>query len=414
MNLPAPVVLEHSSFFDAFFASSIAVSLLTLFLLFLLKGKHTFLRFGITSLRLLAILIIVRGFLPVELLAPTFPITQTIFSRKILPALRDLLLHPLWTAGASVLTPMILLVALWLSVSFYCLFRKIRGYLQFQNSLLSLPEISDPETLEILQTVLDSLFPNKNIKTRLVQSHGFISPAIWGLCRPTIILPCILADNSKELSYGIPPGYTGEELSCIFSHELLHYKHRDFHLKFLLDLLLSFHWWNPLLTHCLSPAVTQAQELSVDEYLTRTMSRAEKTQYLEALSKTLHFQKSRISAGTEQTYAFADQHHKKAVLQRLRCIIDAPAKRPSGWSTALCIVLFLLSFSFIFDTYYDHSVDEYGYPVFKDIKGQTFYVRNGEMFDLYLENQYFGTFPKILESFKDAPVYDNISEAHIP
>ncbi len=266
MNLPAPVVLEHSSFFDAFFASSIAVSLLTLFLLFLLKGKHTFLRFGITSLRLLAILIIVRGFLPVELLAPTFPITQTIFSRKILPALRDLLLHPLWTAGAFVLTPMILLVALWLSVSFYCLFRKIRGYLQFQNSLLSLPEISDPETLEILQTVLDSLFPNKNIKTRLVQSHGFISPAIWGLCRPTIILPCILADNSKELSYGIPPGYTGEELSCIFSHELLHYKHRDFHLKFLLDLLLSFHWWNPLLTHCLAPAVTQAQELSVDEY----------------------------------------------------------------------------------------------------------------------------------------------------
>ena len=116
---------------------------------------------------------------------------------------------------------------------------------------------------------------------RLVRAAHFCSPAIWGIRNPVIILPNLL--------------YTLEELRYIFFHELLHYKHRDFLLKLSLDALLSIHWWNPFLTRCLMPAVTQTQELLVDEHLTRTLCHAEKAKYLEVLSKTLCFQKNMIS-----------------------------------------------------------------------------------------------------------------------
>ena len=77
------------------------------------------------------------------------------------------------------------------------------------------------------------------------------------------------------------------------------------------------------------------------------------------------------------------------------------------------MVLFLLSYSFIFDTYYEHITDEDGERVFQNIEGQTFYIKNGELFDLYMQNEYVGSFPQIVEDFKNVPVYNNIAEVHI-
>ncbi len=167
------------------------------------------------------------------------------------------------------------------------------------------------------------------------------------------------------------------------------------------------------MTRCLMPAVTQTQELLVDEHLTRTLCHAEKAKYLEVLSKTLCFQKNMISQNPEQLYTLADQNCKRAVLQRLHYIIDPPTKRFFIRSAALCMVLFLLSYSFIFDTYYEHITDEDGERVFQNIEGQTFYIKNGELFDLYMQNEYVGSFPQIVEDFKNVPVYNNIAEVHI-
>lgn len=54
--------------------------------------------------------------------------------------------------------------------------------------------------------------------------------------------------------------------------------------------------------------------------------------------------------------------------------------------------------------------DENGNRVYEDIEGQTYYIKNGTDYDLYLENEYVGTYPKIIESFKDVPIYDSIEE----
>lgn len=394
-----PSLLGPSSLFDAFFAASIAISLLTLVLLFLLRGQRTILHFGVTPFRLFVLLLIARGFLPIEFYTPSFPLTFTIYSKKLLPALRDLLLAPIWRSDFFTITPALILVFLWAGGFLLSLLRKLRGYSSCAKVIYTLPEVSDADALSLLQEVWESLFPQKKTSIRLVQAAHFCSPAIWGIRNPVIILP------------GLP--YTLEELRYIFFHELLHYKHRDFLLKLSLDAMLSIYWWNPLLTRCLMPAVTQTQELLVDERLTRTLCHAEKAQYLEVLSKTLHFQKNMISQNLEQPYTLADQHYKKAVLQRLHYIIDAPTKRFSVWSAALCMALFLLSFSFIFDTYYEHDTDEDGARVFQNIEGQTFYIKNGELFDLYMQNEYVGSFPQIVEDFKNVPVYNNITEVHI-
>ena len=394
-----PSLLGPSSLFAAFFAASIAISLLTLVLLFLLRGGRTILHFGAKPLRLFVLLLIARGFLPIEFYTPSFPFTFTIYSKKLLPALRDLLLAPIWHSDFFTITPALLLVFLWTGGLSGSLLSKLQGYFSCAKVIYTLPEVLDADALSLLQEVWKSLFPHKKASIRLVRAAHFCSPAIWGIRNPVIILPNLL--------------YTLEELRYIFFHELLHYKHRDFLLKLSLDALLSIHWWNPFLTRCLMPAVTQTQELLVDEHLTRTLCHAEKAKYLEVLSKTLCFQKNMISQNPEQLYTLADRNCKRAVLQRLHYIIDPPAKRFFIRSAALCMVLFLLSYSFIFDTYYEHITDEDGERVFQNIEGQTFYIKNGELFDLYMQNEYVGSFPQIVEDFKNVPVYNNIAEVHI-
>ena len=72
--------------------------------------------------------------------------------------------------------------------------------------------------------------------------------------------------------------------------------------------------------------------------------------------------------------------------------------------------MFFSSYLIVFEPAYRVTQDENGERVYEDIEGQTYYVRNGAEYDLYLENEYVGTYPFIHESFIDVPIYDNLEE----
>ena len=101
-------------------------------------------------------------------------------------------------------------------------------------------------------------------KPALYVSRRLSSPLMYGVFFPKIVLP--------EREYG------EELLVNILRHELTHYRRFDTLYKWLAAAVLSAHWFNPL-AWLIRREINRACELSCDEMLLRSMTRAEKQSY---------------------------------------------------------------------------------------------------------------------------------------
>lgn len=169
----------------------------------------------------------------------------------------------------------------------------------------------------------------------------------------------------------------------------MHYKHKDFWIKFLLDIMVAFYWWIPLISKFLFGVVNQIQELLVDYHLTKVMDRNEKIEYMTVLTKTLRFQKNTEwnLQNKEKIYALVDGHSSENIMQRLRYIMKNSVKKLSVFGIIICTCLFITSFLVVFEPYYHVDIDEEGNKVYENIEGQTYYIQNGKKYDLYMENE---------------------------
>lgn len=71
---------------------------------------------------------------------------------------------------------------------------------------------------------------------RVLMSPAVESPAVTGLIRPLLLLPA-----------NFPRGFNDAEARLILLHELTHVKRRDLPVNWLICVLQSMHWFNPLL-----------------------------------------------------------------------------------------------------------------------------------------------------------------------
>ena len=69
---------------------------------------------------------------------------------------------------------------------------------------------------------------------RIVECEGIAAPAIWGIVRPTIILP-----------RGITSALTADQLRWVLLHELAHIRHRDLIVLLFQRLAAILHFFNP-------------------------------------------------------------------------------------------------------------------------------------------------------------------------
>ncbi len=90
------------------------------------------------------------------------------------------------------------------------------------------------------------------MKTRVELSHHplITSPIMIGFFHPRIVLPIHKPDD-KELSY-------------IFLHELVHCRQKDMFYKWLIQIVVCLHWFNPFV-YLLEKEVNKSCELSCDE-----------------------------------------------------------------------------------------------------------------------------------------------------
>ncbi len=156
---------------------------------------------------------------------------------------------------------------IWSALALVLFVRKVtvyQGFIQYIKA--GNKEVSDIKILNLLSDCEEKL----NIKTRVELSCNPLidSPMLIGFFRPRIILP-IGELEDKELFY-------------IFVHEMIHYKQRDMFYKWLIQIVMCAHWFNPFI-YLLEKEVNKSCELSCDEKVISVLDDTARREYGDTL-----------------------------------------------------------------------------------------------------------------------------------
>lgn len=140
----------------------------------------------------------------------------------------------------------------------------------------------------------------------IFQSKYVTSPLVMGLWQPVIVLP-------EEIDK--------DSICNALAHELVHIKRRDLWWKWLLQLAVAVHWFNPLVYFCRKKWQKYC-ELSCDERVIALMNAKEKQSYGETLLRL-------ATKGTRADLHLALGSNKQTIKERLVAIMDyqRPTKR---------------------------------------------------------------------------------------
>ncbi len=156
---------------------------------------------------------------------------------------------------------------IWFTLALILFVRKVTIYRSFiKYGRAGNNEISDINILNLLSDCKEKLHIKASVE--LCQNSGITSPMMAGFFHPCIILPASEI-NDKELSY-------------IFMHELTHYKQKDMLYKWLIQLVVCIHWFNPFV-YLLEKEVNKACELSCDEKVISILDGKARREYGDTL-----------------------------------------------------------------------------------------------------------------------------------
>ena len=159
------------------------------------------------------------------------------------------------------------LFVIWAVGAFGLLMRKITVYQSYMRFLKSgNVEVSDPAMLNLLAEAEEALGIGRTIE--LYRNPMIASPIMTGFFRPGIVMP------DKKM--------TDKELNCVFTHELVHFKYRDMFYKWLVQVTICVHWFNPFVW-LLGKEVNRRCELSCDEKVVGALSAQARKDYGDTL-----------------------------------------------------------------------------------------------------------------------------------
>ena len=377
------------------FSSSLALTILILLLYIIIKVNCIIKYLGINCIYIFALMILIRGFLPFEI--EIFHITKTYPSDIFVPMIQKIVSTPLISKTSS-FTVLTLLLMIWLIIAVMKLIIRIVGYLSYYKRIKDFAKTSilSLNTLKIFNLVSNKIF-KKNIYCHLLQIDHITTPAVFGLTNPIIMLPNIL--------------YNDNDLYYIFLHELLHIKHKDFLTKISCDILSSLYWWNPIISTLYPLLICQLQELRVDYYICKSANKTTKNLYLECLRKTIVHSSNLSNKNSHSLYAFCDNSSNRNLMQRLKFITMKGINNRITFGPIIIFFVFIfLSFSFIVEAFNQPEYSEEGEKVFYKSKIDSYFVKNGVKFDLYLSGKYVYTTSEIISDFQDLPIYNEIPQ----
>ncbi len=178
---------------------------------------------------------------------------------------------------------------------------------------------SEPVTNLDSLGILDSLKSELEIKTQVKLSvcQSITSPMLVGFFHPAILLP--------------PVKITGDELSLILKHELIHFKRHDLWYKALILAATALHWFNPAVYLMAKAAAVQC-EISCDVLVLQGADFQQRKQYGETIIGV-------VRNGAKLRTALSTNFYggKKGMKTRISSIMDT--KRKKAGVAIFCMAL---------------------------------------------------------------------------
>jgi len=195
---------------------------------------------------------------------------------------------------------------IWLAAALGLLIRKITIYQGFVWYIRAgLTPVSDMERLDELSVAAEQSGIKKPIESGV--NPLVSSPLLIGFFHPCIVLP----------SVDIPE----KDFRYIVLHELTHYKRRDMFYKWLVQITVCLHWFNPLV-HLMSREITKACEFSCDEAVLAKMGSGSAQDY----GKTLLDAMAAVGKYKENLGAVTLSENKQLLKERISAIMNYKKK----------------------------------------------------------------------------------------
>lgn len=211
----------------------------------------------------------------------------------------------------------------WLAAALGLLIRRITIYQGFMRYLKAgLIPVSDVELLDRLSAAAERLGVRRPVE--LCVNPLVSSPLLVGFFHPCIVLPGTDI-SEKNFQYTI-------------LHELTHCKRRDLVYKWLVQVTVCLHWFNPLV-HLMGREIARACEFSCDEAVLAGIGEGGAQEY----GKTLLDAMAAVGKYRENFGAVTLSENKRLLKERLKAIMNfrrrSTAIRLLTGALTLCVVL---------------------------------------------------------------------------
>ena len=201
----------------------------------------------------------------------------------------------------------------WLMGALGLLIRKVTIYQGFMRYIRAgLTPVSDTGILDRLALAAERAGVRKPVE--LCVNPLISSPLLTGFFHPCILLP---QEDMPE-----------KDFTYIALHELTHYRRRDMFYKWLVQVVVCLHWFNPLV-HLMSREIEKACEFSCDEAVLAKMGRDKGQEYGKVLLDAM----AAVGRYKENPGAVTLNRNKKLLKERLGAIMRE--KERSGAVKAL-------------------------------------------------------------------------------
>lgn len=220
---------------------------------------------------------------------------------------------------------------IWLIVSLILLIRKITIYQGFVKYIKAgREEVSSIELLNTLSRLGTQI--GVNCPVGFYTNELISSPLLIGFFRPCIILP---TTNISE-----------DDLKYTLLHELTHFKRKDMFYKWLVQITICLHWFNPLV-YIMGHEISRECELSCDEEMIRTLNEKERRKYGDTLLHAMA-----LGGKYKDTVSSVTLNESKELLkERLGAIINFKENSKAAKTIMLGLTLLLIVCSIIIGAY---------------------------------------------------------------
>jgi len=203
-----------------------------------------------------------------------------------------------------------------------------------------------------------------------------------------------------------------EETGLVLKHEIAHITHHDLVVKFLLQVLYLFYWWN-IFCKKLKKQTDLLFELRVDFSIVSMGGSRSTKRYLSCLLKVKEYGENNDNQVTLPS-AICLLTEKSSLNKRFRFIMENGSSGnkliTSSILTFVCTI-FLLSFVFIFEGYY---MSPKNCTSCESLTDENIYIIKSRhnTYDIYFNGKYAETVNSLENYPEDCKIYLSLEEAH--